>query len=685
MKLSEKDFSGIKSFLEDNKKEFQEKKKLFLLAVLPFLFLVFLLEFLPSVYSTYNNIPSSIVFSEYETSKKTSVLEPGETHTYTISTETDFDELEIKLFSSMLRPNVSITLYDIDAKKSLTAADEFVKYYVDSEGGSTRYVHIPYNQYVKKQSRFDSGKYKISITNNEAEAIELNITESNTLVFQTTGKTKVGELLYFVIMIPLLIFIVVFLKILSNKNDNISTNAKYALALIPLLIIYFLLTTPWSTAGADADYCMAYKYSNRILFHNNYDSQIFSSKDGAFFNSYFGTVADGTSDPELSDYEVAKSMLSFKRTNKLVSPRVRFDDSYSSYNYLSFFNYLPQITGLTIARLIGLNSLMAMNIARLFTMIAYVLGFILAIKITPIGKNMFMLISLFPTSLALSSSLSSDTMALIIAMNFIALVLRLRDVMNDRRSSDGEKRLYLILLLLITFILGSLKGGALIILMPLLLLLYSSYEKKQSIIYIICTLIITGVSVTLFNVLLPDTNFFTDGKSAGNLYMAYAYTKPFGYLGLALATSFKNFFAFIGLSVGRNLTLGGTEVISRAITVWMIISTLVLGLTDNDSVNTLKKRPVWIISLVTFVLGMLFIPAYLLKGTTEGANTIAGVNGWYFLMILPLLFIVLTKFKVHTLLHTNTKIKKYSRYLIYVRKLAILAGSNQIKKPRSVR
>ena len=87
--------------------------------------------------------------------------------------------------------------------------------------------------------------------------------------------------------------------------------------------------------------------------------------------------------------------------------------------------YLPQAFGMAVAHLFGLSVLWTLFMGRLFNLFFYVAILYLAIKTTPVCKNLFFLLALLPMAVFQAASLSYDVMVISVCALFIAEVLNL--------------------------------------------------------------------------------------------------------------------------------------------------------------------------------------------------------------------------------------------------------------------
>lgn len=97
---------------------------------------------------------------------------------------------------------------------------------------------------------------------------------------------------------------------------------------------------------------------------------------------------------------------------------------------------IPAALGIMFAKLIGLGAVPMFFLGRLFNMLYAAILIILAVRLTPIGKNMFMAASLMPMTLHILGSYSYD--GPIIGMAFLLTALLLRAMRGgEEKVSKG--------------------------------------------------------------------------------------------------------------------------------------------------------------------------------------------------------------------------------------------------------
>lgn len=90
---------------------------------------------------------------------------------------------------------------------------------------------------------------------------------------------------------------------------------------------------------------------------------------------------------------------------------------------VQYLQYLPQALGFALARVCGLGFYPMLLMGRFFSLLVFVLLTAAAIKITPVGKNLFFAAGLLPSCVGLAAAISADPMVIGIAFVYTALCL----------------------------------------------------------------------------------------------------------------------------------------------------------------------------------------------------------------------------------------------------------------------
>lgn len=411
-----------------------------------------------------------------------------------------------------------------------------------------------------------------------------------------------------------------------NKKQAFTAERFFLVSVVPLMAIYLILMLPWSAPDSNRHFQAAYRQSNMLMGQEEW---VIREDDAEFFNAAWKEPGN----PTMQDISIVLYFKSLKARNTDLIPWPSPD---KRMEYYSIVCYLPQVLGICLGRILGLGSVLTVYLARVFMGIVYILACYHAIKKTPVGKIIFAAIPLLPMSLMMGTAISYDPMVLITTLNFLACSLRL--------SYEPESKPALMECMAWAFLIGAVKGGGYLLLLPMVLVFFKEDSKralKQS-----GMVLLSGIcSVVLFDVVLPHgSSLFQFGGEADKLSSSYAFAHPLEYLHMCTET-------YICSVDGLTINMGGTAlawlepVIPNAVIVGLMLMIGVSSIYEKDEVR-LVQREKWVFWLVV-ILEIILTPVMLLSWTSVGSNVIEGLQGRYYLPVLPLIIMILTKFKLH--------------------------------------
>jgi len=499
-----------------------------------------------------------------------------------------------------------------------------------------------YNQAVITSTGNDflSGEYTLVIENTGEQGIFL-ATEDTSIYGgidsdERYGKLNIGVfkesrflgyMLWFCIFT---IFLYLFMVFYLNSSDNLNVYSFFIVSGIMLgLILYLVLFPAWSTNDSAVHFLAIYRYSNVVFGVNPYDvdaSWEGRASDVMFYDNIWESRRNGRWPSVESYYRVIRGdvyepdgeMMQMTRAEHMM--------------YYSPFNYLPFIAGISIGRLLKLGTVPCVYLGRILAGILYLLLTYNAIRKIPFAKSIIAMIALLPISLMQLTCLGYDGIAFVVALNVIALSLK-------SQYGDGDlQRSEIIQGIIWAFLLGAVKGGGYLIFLPMFCL-FIKRSNHRSNISAAAFLLTAVVSVWCFDKLLqiPDLEFFQLKGGEDRLSTSYALEHPYLYLRLWLNTMVTNLDNYGFTALGKNL--GWNESVVPSVPLACILFLVIIcGLTEEVQLSRGCKIAMWIVVAISLVC----TPAMLLKETDVDATTISGVQGRYFLPILPLLVTLLT-------------------------------------------
>ena len=478
---------------------------------------------------------------------------------------------------------------------------------------------------------FEPGTYTISVTNTGSQPVNIaavdDVNGDPAAIDVALIKHTVNGYRLAILLIVILLMYSIAISLLSSGNA-FSIQSFYLMTVLPLGIVYLLLFTPWNIPDMGAHFEAAYRHSNIFLGHGA--SWMVRKDDLSFFQAVWGQDYN----PSMKDVLSIPYNFHWKIQNAELVP---WPDPEHRMEYYSVLCYLPDALGMALARALHLGTVPMIYIGRIFTFFAYTAAMYHAINIAPVGKSVFACLALFPMSLMYSAAGSYDTMVIISTMCFIASTLMLHKEPDNKR--------FLIESMFWGFVIGGVKGGGYLILLPLVFIFISGNRKKS--LQMTVPVIVSGViSVILFDVILPaGSSLFQFGaESSGKYSASYGFAHPVFYFDMLARTYLNNADSLL-------INMGGTALgwleatLPSVIVVGLMLICGIWSVYENDGL-VLNKRERFIF-LFVILLEFYFTPIMLLSWTDVNSTSIAGLQGRYYIPVLPLIFMVCTKFMLH--------------------------------------
>ena len=379
--------------------------------------------------------------------------------------------------------------------------------------------------------------------------------------------------------------------------------------------------------------------------------------------------------------------------NELVcDDRIPVDYSESSFQKFSTVETTPVVyaapaVGIVFSRcvshVIGLKNISIVNMlyfARFFSLMFYILLVALAIKITPILKKTFCMIGLIPMSLSLAAAISYDSVLIGVTLLGTALIFKL--IFDDNVKKITYK--HAIAFGIMGFVLLSLKTVYITVLLPLIFIPKEKFGDKpvknmfKYLAMFVGIVIGTYVLNKIPSLFLKETT--NDDSIAAMKQLQMVIQHPIYYTKIWFNTMFsgRNYyytgmFGIFGLSDTYMIT---------AVTVMYSIAFVFIILSDvslEEKKFNWKYKVMAILGIIASIFGI-FLAMYLfwtsiMEGYGIGAESITGVQGRYFLPLIP---IGITLFS-NKILEKNEKIKMFFNKILdnsYVVSVLILAISS---------
>ncbi len=459
------------------------------------------------------------------------------------------------------------------------------------------------------------------------------------------------------------------------KKIQLSLTAIYPFIAVFLGLLYLFVLAPLSAPDEISHYISAYELSNRFMFKEadyetgnvlirSEDLFLEDSKGAADYELddggtviYFDSASEHSGEYEVLGQTLTEETYSLIHDVGLGGEDIPQADKVSgSDTAVSVYPpvittplaYVPQAVGITIARLLGLNSIWLVWFGRLFNLAFFVAVTTLAMRRLPFGKEVLFGVALLPMTLHLSASLSYDVMIMACLFLFTAICLDL--------AYDKEKvgPLDVIALAVLMAVAGPCKLVYVVMIGLCLLIPVKKFGGWGR--WALSALVVAGLS--LIAMILVNGQVIAGYAAATTEEMVpwaeeagYSFSYIIRHPGQSLQLIYNTLIYEFG---NYHLTMIGSS-LGNLDPVLNVPYILVMGFTAGLIGLALKKpgesstvtggRRAWIFILCAACAGALML-SMLISWTPLGSSTIAGVQGRYFLPILPVFLIAVKNDRV---------------------------------------
>ncbi|MDE7422306.1 MAG: DUF2142 domain-containing protein [Lachnospiraceae bacterium] len=461
---------------------------------------------------------------------------------------------------------------------------------------------------------------------------------------------------FFPLITILVILSVVFVYYFLYIQKDISVEKIFLPLILCFGIIYMLLLPPFSAPDEPMHFGASYKISNYMLGnvsfgeHGNINMRVDDAKNG------YITI------PTIETYQKL-----YDEWNEGLQRGEIVESNYQSYATKNLFLHTPGAIGITIARILQLGSTHLLLFGRLTNLLVFVLMTYFAIKITPIGKNILLAVSLTPMMLELVSSYSCD--ATINGIVFLSLSYILRCI-YDKEYIRGKE---IALLTICSFFLAPSKLVYVPILFLVILIPMKKFKNKTC--YLVTLGLVFSVMI-LTNVLMnksmiswmsgTENTAMTEVKETTELMeeskieiqqnysFMWCLHNPIQAIQIYLRSTIVNVPGYFVTLVGWALGWLEIHISMVIVTIYALVLLISLFIGERDDIKIkISQRSVSVISVIC-VYGLVLTSMFF-AWTPIGSPIIEGVQGRYFLPIVPLAFLILNNKKISI----NIEIWKY--------------------------
>ncbi|MBE9041887.1 DUF2142 domain-containing protein [Oscillatoriales cyanobacterium LEGE 11467] len=300
--------------------------------------------------------------------------------------------------------------------------------------------------------------------------------------------------------------------------------------------------------------------------------------------------------------------------------------------------YIPQITGITVAKLLNFSPLGMMYIGRFFNLLFWLAIGYWIIRTSPILKWVFVGLLLMPMSVFQSASMSGDVFAIGISFLWLAFCLYC-SFLSDKLTSKHTRSLFLFPLLI-----ALTKQAYLPLIFLYWLIPISKIGNFKKYILLFITILVTCFTFSLTWYIVSSQIYvplFEDVSLSGQV--SFLIQKPF-YLVRVIGNSVSTFgLSYIEEFVGKLGWLDTRLPLPVIISYPFVLAVVAIGSCDRPFSLSWKQKTIGAtIAILNFCL---IVTLFYLTLTPVGADKVIYIQGRYLIPLSPLLFLPLANIR----------------------------------------
>ncbi|MEG1432597.1 DUF2142 domain-containing protein [Eubacterium sp.] len=456
----------------------------------------------------------------------------------------------------------------------------------------------------------------------------------------------------FTICICVSVLLVIGFCLLLSKIE-LQIHIIFIIAAIIIGTAYIIVIPPGGVPDESNHYLTAYSYSSILIGSQAKDTN--------------GNVALRENDDEF----LYRGPHQFSQDNYYRQYLTLFDshDGSNSNDYMisqenhsplqiSPIAYIPQILGLSASRILGINAVATYYMGRLCSLFFYILLVSIAIKKAPFSKVLFFIVALLPMSLQQGMSYSYDSMLIAASLLSISYILFLA---YDKQKKAMSSKDYIFLIALLVLIMASKWIYSIFFLLGVLIPQekFGSSKKKILVMIIFCFVVIccflifqmlgkdkiTGLSS------VADTGFsieyiFTHKKQIIAMFLRTIHS----YFDFYFYSTISNYFGWLNIIIPQIFTTG----------YFLLLIFSLIAYDQNQLILDYKGKVLF--ALICLMLFLFIEFGLLIDWTDINSVVIQGVQGRYFIPMLPLLFLIFQ----NNIIVSRIRLDKYLIIVFYI-------------------
>lgn len=412
-------------------------------------------------------------------------------------------------------------------------------------------------------------------------------------------------------------------------------------------LFYMLVLTPFSTPDESAHFVSAYRLSSQFMgkqavADDGFLAQATEEEKERISRGANVLVRSGDDVPGLytavgqSTYNlVLTEMFSLDNSREMT---VRYEIPVNTTPVV----YIPQAVGISLARLFHLGYIPLVYLGRLFNLLAFAGMAAMAVRVTPLKKELFMAVSCLPMTLHLAASFSYDAAFIGLSMMFFSWCFYLA---YEKEKVTVRDTVLLALLLIL------LEPGKIVYLPVAGICLFipaSKFKsKKHYWISVISVIIAVIAAVFLVNRLVlsawaTSTESYVGWSEAAGYTLKDVWEHPYQIFQVYYETLVTQFDYYLITMLGGflgNLDPDLTVPPFCLAILWYVLIASVIRREGEEAPMSGGQKG-WMVFLV-FLSACLVLASMLLGWTPKELTYITGVQGRYFIPLLPLVLLVI--------------------------------------------
>lgn len=299
--------------------------------------------------------------------------------------------------------------------------------------------------------------------------------------------------------------------------------------------------------------------------------------------------------------------------------------------------YIPQVLGICIGRILSLNIVWILNLAKLMNLCFYAILIGIAVRMLPIKKGALALITMLPMSIHLAASLSYDAMLMGLISVFIAKILEIR--FSDGSISVADMLILCMLVMIATPCkLVYAPAVALFLLIPKERFGVYGHWKKYicfAMLLVSCIMAMYIINMhTISSYAMAEENTLVWAGESGYTLRELLHRPTFA-IDMGIQTILYKGEFYILSMLGAYLSGLDYVLNTPGLLLLPMLILIALQVLRKEKALGLGER-VYILCIVAGIIGAIFLSMFI-AWTPRTASFIEGVQGRYFLPVLWLL------------------------------------------------